>query len=89
MGTFRESQIFKLVQKWYYLPNINEDVEKFQRCKTCQSFEEQTQNADLYIPLSVPIIPWEDVIMGLTKTSYRVDSVSVVDHFTKMAHFIV
>lgn len=54
-GHFERDEIFKLVQEWYYLPNINEDVEKFQRCKTCQSFEEQTQMPTYIFPYPFPL----------------------------------
>jgi hypothetical protein len=83
-----------LVKEWYFWPNINKDVRKFvECCRVCQLSKGRSQNTRLYTPLPVPERPWEDVsmdfVLGLPMTQSKYDSVMVVvDHFSKMAHFI-
>jgi hypothetical protein len=63
------------------------------RCTTCQKAKSHLNSYGLYMPLSVPSTPWADIsmnfVLGLPRTKRRRDSIFVVvDHFSKMAHFI-
>jgi hypothetical protein len=63
------------------------------RCTTCNKAKSHLNPHGLYLPLLVPSGPWEDILMdivlGLPKTKRGQDSVFVVvNHFSKMTHFI-
>jgi hypothetical protein len=73
---------------------MRRDVQRFvSRCTTCQKAKSHLNPHGLYMPLSVPSIPWTDIsmdfVLGLPRTKKGRDSVFVVvDRFSKMAHFI-
>jgi hypothetical protein len=73
---------------------MRRDVQRFMsHCTTCQKAKSHLNPHSLYMPLSVPSIPWVDIsmdfVLGLPRTKRGRDSVFVmVDRFSKMAHFV-
>jgi len=73
---------------------MSKDVQYvLKRCATCQVAKSHLLPHDLYMPLSVPTLVWEDVsmdfVLRLPRTQRSKDSIFVVvDRFSKMAHFI-
>nr|GEW76399.1 reverse transcriptase [Tanacetum cinerariifolium] len=63
------------------------------RCLPCHRAKSHSFPHGLYMPLPVPVAPWEDIsidfISGLPRTQRQKDSIMVVvDRFSKMAHFV-
>jgi hypothetical protein len=94
MGHFEAKKIEDILAGHFFWPKMRRDVERFvARCMTCQKTKSRLNLHDLYMPLPVPSVPWEDIsmdfVLRLPRTRKGHDSVFVVvDRFSKMAHFI-
>ncbi|KAJ0454022.1 putative nucleotidyltransferase, Ribonuclease H [Helianthus annuus] len=83
-----------MLRSHFFWPKLARDVDHFiKRCLPCHRAKSQTYPHGLYLPLPVPVAPWEDIsldfITGLPRTQRQKDSIMVVvDRFSKMAHFI-
>ncbi|GJR50543.1 gag-pol polyprotein [Tanacetum coccineum] len=83
-----------ILRSHFFWPRMSRDVEHYiRRCLQCHKAKGQSSPHGLYLPLPVPVAPWEDVsldfITGLPRTQRQKDSVMVVvDRFSKMAHFV-
>ncbi|WVZ70654.1 hypothetical protein U9M48_019299 [Paspalum notatum var. saurae] len=78
----------------FFWPKMRRDIERFvSRCTTCQKAKSLLNPHGLYMPLPIPSTPWEvismEFVLGLPRIKRGRDSIFVVvDHFSKMAHFI-
>ncbi|KAL4574987.1 hypothetical protein LXL04_021827 [Taraxacum kok-saghyz] len=83
-----------LLRVHFFWPKLTRDVEHFiRRCLPCHRAKTHSFAHGLYMPLPVPVAPWDgvslDFITGLPRTSRHKDSIMVfVDRFSKMAHFV-
>ena len=83
-----------MVADLYYWSKMYKDVEKLVRsCHQCQFSKGNPQNTGLYTSLQIPEAPCihisMDCVLGFLKTAREHDSIfSVVNRFSKMAHFI-
>ena len=80
-----------VLQKYFYWPNLRQDVGKYIRsCTACAIAKPMIKKQGLYTPLPTPNQPWESISMdymsGLPSTKHGNDCVFVVvDRFSKMA----
>src|SRR6266508_1227300 len=94
MGHFGLKKMEDILATHFFWPRMRRDVERYlSRYTTCQKAKSRLNPHGLYMPLPVPSVPWEDILMdfvlGLPRTKRGRDSVFlVVDSFSKMAHFI-
>ncbi|KAE8688130.1 Calmodulin-binding protein 60 E [Hibiscus syriacus] len=94
MGHFGVSKTLEILKQHLYWPKMKRDVERAcERCVTCKKAKSKVMLHGLYKPLSIPQEPWVDIsmdfVMGLPRKKNGRDSkFVVVDHFSKMIHFI-
>jgi hypothetical protein len=94
MGHFGVKKTEDVLAAHFFWPKMRRDVERsVSRCTTCNKAKSQLSPHGLYMPLPVPSVPWEDIsmdfVLGLRRTKRGRDSIFVVvDHFSKIAHFI-
>jgi hypothetical protein len=90
-GQFRT---FELLSHKYYWPGMKKLVVKYiQACDSCIRLKHSNQApAGLMIPIDIPSRPWEeityDLIVGLPISDGYDAILMVVDHFSKMVHYI-
>jgi hypothetical protein len=94
MGYFGVKKTEDVLAAHFFWPKMRRDVERYESwCTTCNKAKSRLNPHDLYMPLPVPSVPWEDIsmdfVLGLPRTKRRRDIIfMVVDHFSKMTHFI-
>jgi hypothetical protein len=94
MGHFGVNKTEDVLAAHFFWPKMRRDVERYvSRCMTCNKAKSRLNPHGLYMPLPIPIVPWEDIsmnfVLGFPRTKRgRVIIFMVVDHFSKMAHFI-
>jgi hypothetical protein len=94
IGHFGVKKTKDVLSTHFYWPRMHYDIERYvSRCTTCNKAKSRLNPHGLYMPLSVPSAPWEDIsmdfVLGLPRTKRGSDSIFVVvDRFSKMAHFI-
>ncbi|KAL4007301.1 hypothetical protein ACER0C_001153 [Sarotherodon galilaeus] len=82
------------LQRFFWWPSLDKDAREYVRaCATCARNKRPNQpRAGLLQPLPTPGRPWShialDFIMGLPPSSGNTTILTVVDRFSKAAHFI-
>jgi len=92
-GHFGLAKTLEILKEHFYWPKMLGSVQNVvSKCVTCH-VAKSTFKPGEYMPLPVPVRPWEDVsmdfIIALPRTQRGKDAIMVVvDRFSKMAHFI-
>jgi hypothetical protein len=94
MGHFEVKKTEDVLATHFFWPKMRRDMRRYvSQCTTCNKAKSRPNPHSLYIPLPVPSVSWKDIFMdfvlGFPRTKRGRDSIFVVvDHFSKMAHFI-
>jgi hypothetical protein len=94
MGHFGVKKIDDVLAAHFFWPKMRHGVERYvSRCTTCNKATSRLNPHGFYMSLPVSSVPWEDIsmdfVLGLSRTKRGRDSIFVVvDHFSKIAHFI-
>ena len=89
-----QAKTLELIGWTYYWPSMKQLVHQYvEGCDICRWVKNIPQNTKgLLKPLEIPEGPWQDItynfIPELPKSEGFDAVLAVVDHFTKMAHFI-
>jgi hypothetical protein len=64
MGHFGVKKTEDVLAAHFFWPKMRHDVECYMsRSTTCNKAKSRLNQCDLYIPLLVPSVPWEDISM--------------------------
>ena len=89
-GHFRVEKTVAVLQKYFYWPNLRQNVEYILSCTACAIAKPSIKKQGLYTPLPTLSRPWESISMdymsGLLSTKHGNDCFFVViDRFSNMA----
>jgi hypothetical protein len=94
MGHFGVKKIEDVLAAHFFWSKIRHDVECYVSWgTTCNKAKSRLNPHGLYMHLPIHSVPWEDIsmdfVLGFPRTKSGRDRIfMVVDHFSKMAHFI-
>jgi hypothetical protein len=64
MGHFSVKKTEDVLATHFFWPRMRQDVERFMaHCSTCQKAKSRLNPHGLYMPLPVPSVPWEDILI--------------------------
>lgn len=89
-----QSRTLRLIKNHFWWPSMDSDVREFvSACQVCSRGKASHQRPSGHLhPLSVPSRPWShiavDFVTGLPPSKGNTATLTVVDRFSKAAHFI-
>jgi hypothetical protein len=75
MGHFGVKKMEDVLAAHFFWPKMRHDVERYvSRCTTCNKVKSRLNSHGLYMPLSIPSVPREDIsmdfVLGLPRTKW-------------------